>query len=73
MDTASQNDRREPGIEFDDFRDRTQGRGSRESVSAYPMPDRGRDAWLFLWVGCFLTFALTWGEEIPRPFSAEPA
>ncbi|KAI5863283.1 putative MFS monocarboxylate transporter [Durotheca rogersii] len=33
----------------------------RASVSAYPEPDRGRHAWLFLWMGCFLMIALTWG------------
>ena len=31
-------------------------------VHAYPRPDHGREAWLFLWVGCFLMIALTWGE-----------
>ncbi|KAI0881989.1 MFS monocarboxylate transporter [Annulohypoxylon maeteangense] len=30
------------------------------TAHAYP-PDRGKHAWLFLWVGCFLMIALTWG------------
>lgn len=30
------------------------------AAHAYP-PDRGRHAWLFLWVGCFLMIGLTWG------------
>ncbi|OTB01380.1 hypothetical protein M426DRAFT_220371 [Hypoxylon sp. CI-4A] len=33
----------------------------REPAHAYPEPDRGKAAWLFLWVGCFLMIALTWG------------
>ncbi|XXG96422.1 hypothetical protein Hte_002704 [Hypoxylon texense] len=33
----------------------------RAPAHAYPEPDRGRRAWLFLWVGCFLMIALTWG------------
>lgn len=33
---------------------------ARAPAHAYP-PDRGRHAWLFLWVGCFLIIALTWG------------
>ncbi|KAI1395238.1 putative MFS monocarboxylate transporter [Hypoxylon fuscum] len=35
--------------------------GQREPALAYPEPDRGKHAWLFLWVGCFLMIALTWG------------
>ncbi|KAI1076715.1 MFS monocarboxylate transporter [Whalleya microplaca] len=33
----------------------------RSLAHAYPEPDRGKHAWLFLWVGCFLMIALTWG------------
>ncbi|KAI0382799.1 putative MFS monocarboxylate transporter [Hypomontagnella monticulosa] len=33
----------------------------RPLAHAYPEPDRGKHAWLFLWVGCFLMIALTWG------------
>ncbi|OTB17889.1 hypothetical protein K445DRAFT_264192 [Daldinia sp. EC12] len=34
---------------------------ARSPAHAYPEPDRGKHAWLFLWVGCFLMIALTWG------------
>ncbi|KAI6081528.1 MFS monocarboxylate transporter [Hypoxylon rubiginosum] len=33
----------------------------RAPAHAYREPDRGKHAWLFLWVGCFLMIALTWG------------
>lgn len=33
----------------------------RTPAHTYPEPDRGKHAWLFLWVGCFLMIALTWG------------
>ncbi|KAI1376879.1 putative MFS monocarboxylate transporter [Hypoxylon crocopeplum] len=44
-------------IEFGPLRD---DQGGVFPIS-HPKPDRGRHAWLFLWVGCFLMIALTWG------------
>ncbi|OTA60759.1 MFS monocarboxylate transporter [Hypoxylon sp. EC38] len=44
-------------IEFGDLGENQQ----RAPAHAYPEPDRGKHAWLFLWVGCFLMIALTWG------------
>ncbi|KAI2465935.1 MFS monocarboxylate transporter [Annulohypoxylon bovei var. microspora] len=55
----------------------------RNPAHAYPEPDRGKHAWLFLWVGCFLMIALTWGFPFSYgvfqsyysshpPFSAHP-
>ncbi|KAI1384751.1 MFS monocarboxylate transporter [Hypoxylon trugodes] len=50
----------EPDSELTDF-GHTGEDLRRTSVHAYPEPDRGKHAWLFLWVGCFLMVAITWG------------